>query len=100
MPTVMPRFLRPRLLLLPLAVGTLLIPAFLTSSAMSEASLELHAGNDCKNAVVPVRKLDKIEPPRKAPTCVTCRAPLINAPLAQAGRIAPATGSVELPPTA
>jgi hypothetical protein len=93
----MPRFIRPRLLLLPLLFGVLVAPAFLTTSAAPDADHELHVGAMCKNVDAPVRKL---EAPRDAPNCVNCRAPLLNAPLARAGRAAPAAGSLGAPPAA
>lgn len=90
---VMPRFLRPRLLLLPLVFGVLVAPAFLTTSAVRDADGDLHAGAMCKNGDVRPRKT---ETPRVAPNCVNCRAPLLNAPLARA----PASERPRPPPAA
>lgn len=92
-PVMLPRFIRPRLLLLPLVLGVLVAPAFLTTSTMPDGSL--HADAVCKNE----RPARNVVVPHDAPTCVNCRAPLLNAPLAQAKPQAPAT-IVALPPAA
>jgi hypothetical protein len=96
---VMPRSFRPRLLLLPLALGVLVAPAFLATSATPRPEHDLRAGTLCKNAVLPARKL---ETPRAAPTCVNCRAPLLNAPLARTDRrtTGSAAGNVDPSPAA
>jgi len=93
---VKPRLLRPRLLLLPLVLGVLVVPALLTGSA-TPADLDLHAGAMCSNVAPPAKAVVK---PRTPPNCVNCRAPLINAPLARADREVPATSLVALPPAA
>jgi len=93
---MLPRSHRPRLLLLPLLVGVLLATAFLTTSATPGEDLDLHAGAVCKNVPPP----PKVVAPRTAPSCVNCRAPLINAPLAQADRETTMPPIVALPPAA
>jgi hypothetical protein len=97
MRVVMPRSSRSRLLLLPLVVGLLVAPALLTTSTPPLADQILLVGTACKNVDVPVRKL---QTPHPAPTCVNCRAPLLNAPLARADRPAPAPHSADAPPAA
>jgi hypothetical protein len=95
MHTQMPRFFRPRLLLLPLVMGVLVAPAYLVSSAESPATAPDHAGSVCTNVAKPV------ENPgigHSAPTCANCRAPLLNAPLARAEH--ETRPSPELPPAA
>ena len=100
MPTVMlPRYLRPRNLLLPLMFGVLLAPAFLKTSSASGTDADLRAGAVCRNAPPP-QKLVTPPPPRPAPKCVNCRAPLLDAPLAQADRETTMPPIVALPPTA
>jgi hypothetical protein len=95
MHTVMPpRFLRPRLLLLPLVCGVLAASAQLTTADGNHA---LYARAFCKSVTLPVRKP---EVPRKAPNCVNCRAPLLNAPLARAEPAAPGVRQIALPPAA
>ena len=94
-PVMPPRFIRPRLLLLPLVLGVLVVPAFLTTSTMPDGSRDVHADAVCNNE----RPARNVVVPHDAPTCVNCRAPLLNAPLAQVKRPAPAT-SVALPPAA
>jgi hypothetical protein len=96
MHVVMPRPSRSRFLLLPLVLGVLVAPAFLTTSRAPHADQAMHMGTVCKNVELPVRKL---ETPR-APNCVNCRAPLLNAPLARADHPAPATHGVDAPPAA
>jgi len=96
---MLPRYLRPRNLLLPLMFGVLLAPAFLTTSSASGTDLDLHAGTVCRNAPPPP-KLVTPPPPRTAPSCVNCRAPLLNAPLAQADRETTMPPIVALPPAA
>ena len=91
-----PRSIRPRLLL-PLLVVALLASALLTASAVPATDHDLGAGAVCKNAVTPARK---VVTPRDAPTCVTCRAPLLNAPVAQADRETTMPAIVALPPAA
>lgn len=96
MRTVMPpRFFRPRLLLLPLVFGVLLVPALLTGST-APTDFDLHAGAVCSNIDPKAKSVLK---PRTGPSCVNCRAPLLNAPLARADQT-PATPSVALPPAA
>jgi hypothetical protein len=90
----MPRFLRPRLLLLPLLFGVLVAPAFLVSSTVSPAGESAHADSVCTNVARPVEN-----PQPVAPSCANCRAPLLNAPLARADRKA-RSAPVELPPAA
>ena len=96
MRSVTPRLLRPRLLLLPLVLGVLIVPALLTGSATS-ADLDLRSGAICSNVTRPPKAVAK---PRTPPNCVNCRAPLLNAPLARADHDAPATSLVALPPAA
>jgi hypothetical protein len=74
-----PRFIRPRLLLLPFVLGALASPAFLTRSAMPLPKREVHAEAMCKGSERAVER-----PQHVAPSCVHCRAPLLDAPLAQA----------------
>ena len=96
MRTVMSRFLRPRLLLLPLLFGVPVVPVLLVSSAESPAAAAGHAGAVCTNVARPVENPGT---ERHAPTCANCRAPLLNAPLARADRDT-GPGPVELPPAA
>jgi hypothetical protein len=56
MRTLMPRFIRPRLLLLPLVFGVLVAPAFLVTSAESPATATDHVGAVCTNVARPVEK--------------------------------------------
>lgn len=97
MRSVMPPFFRPRLLLLPLLLGVLVAPALLTPSTAPNVEGDLHVGTVCKNVVTPTRKL---ETPREGPRCANCRAPLLNAPLAQAERAPALPPVVALPPAA
>lgn len=83
MHAVKPRFLRPRLLLLPLVFGALAAPALLTTSAIPTTADDVHAGTVCSN----VEKRPEPAATRDAPTCINCRAPLLNAPVAQAGDV-------------
>ena len=96
MRSVTPRFLRPRLLLLPLMFGVLLAPAYLTTSAVPVPVHEEKAGTMCSNLDAPD---EKMAAPSTAPHCVNCRAPLLNAPLARADHEA-TTPIVALPPAA
>ena len=97
MRTVMPpRSVRPRLLLLPILLGVLVVPAFLTGSSTS-AEGYFRAGAVCSNERAPAKAVVK---PRTAPSCVNCKAPLLNAPLAHTDPEAPATSLVALPPAA
>src|SRR5689334_5940773 len=93
---MLPRLLRPRLLVLPLVLGTLVAPAFLTTSSVSVADAGIRAGTICKNVPPPAKQ----PPPRTVPSCVNCRAPLLNAPLAQADRETSMPPIVALPPAA
>lgn len=96
MPPVMPpRFFRPRLLLLPLVLGVLVAPVFLTKGTPDPAA-EVHAGALCSNDT----RIEKAIVPRNTPTCVNCRAPLLNAPLASAHPGAAPISVVALPPAA
>jgi hypothetical protein len=98
---LMPRFLRPRLLLLPLVFGVLVAPAFLVSSAEKAAVGPGHADAVCTNVARPVENPSPENSPggRDGPTCANCRAPLLNAPLAHADRDE-RPDPVELPPAA
>jgi hypothetical protein len=96
MPAVtLPRSIRPRLLLLPLGLGVLLLPALRTTTPAAEH--EMRAGAVCSNVEHELRR-----EPQKLPTgpnCASCRAPLINAPLAHVERdVDLATG--DAPPAA
>lgn len=91
-PVTSPRFIRPRLLLLPLLLGLLVAPAFLTTSTAPDVSRDVHADAVCKNE----RPARSVVSPHGSPTCVNCRAPLLNGPLAHV-KPAPAT-LVALPP--
>ena len=97
---VMPRYFRPRLLLLPLVIGAVAAPAFLVSSAESPAPGAVHADSVCTNVAKPVENPRRGLSPggHTAPTCANCRAPLLDAPLAQTDR--DARPSLELPPAA
>jgi hypothetical protein len=88
---VMPHFLRPRLLLLPLVLGVLVAPTFLVTSAQSPATAPDHAGAVCTNVARPVEKPAGDYPTgeRHAPSCANCRAPLLNGPLARADHARP-----------
>jgi hypothetical protein len=97
MPPVVPsRLKRPRPLVL-LLVGALLTPALLTMSAFPADDHDITAGAVCKNGDPRARKP---APPRDAPSCVNCRAPLLNAPLAHADRETSMAPIVALPPAA
>jgi len=80
-PVKTPRIFRPRLLLLPLVFGTLAAPLLLSTSAVSMTDDDVHAGAVCSN----VEKHVEPAATRDSPTCVNCRAPLLNAPLARSG---------------
>jgi hypothetical protein len=95
MRAVTPRSFRSRFLLLPLALGVLLVSSLLTGSS-ALTGLDLHAGAVCSNVDPKAKSVLK---PRSAPSCVNCRAPLLNAPLARTDR-APTTPIVALPPAA
>jgi hypothetical protein len=95
-PVMSPRFMRPRLPVL-LLVGALVTPAFLTTSAVPAADHDMTAGAVCRNADPRARK---VVPPRDGPSCVNCRAPLLNAPLARADRETSMPALVALPPAA
>ena len=90
MPCVIsPRSFRPRLLLLPLLFGLLLMPALLRTTTVPAAEEGLHSGSVCSN-------LDEVEArplPEKEPKaiCAHCRGPMIDVPLARLGD-APADG--------
>jgi hypothetical protein len=100
MQPVMPRFIRPRLLLLPLVLGVLVAPALLVRSAESPATAPGHIGAVCTNVARPIEKPpDYSTGERHAPTCANCRAPLLNAPLARADHDT-RPGPAELPPAA
>jgi hypothetical protein len=89
---------RPRLLLLPMALAVLAAPLLFTSSAARDVQRDLHADYlACKSSTAPVRKPDVARP---APSCVNCRAPLLNAPLARAGHGTPATSRGDPSPAA
>jgi hypothetical protein len=79
MPAVSPpRSFRPRLLLLPLVLGVLLLPALRTTTPAAEH--EMRAGAVCSNMEhEPRREPEKLS---DGPNCASCRSPLINAPLA------------------
>src|ERR1044071_1261418 len=98
MRTVMPpRSFRPRLLLLPIVLGVLVVPALLTGSA-APSGYDMHVGAICSNVEPRAKSARK---PRAAPSCVNCRAPLLNAPLARSDQEAPPTHLVAaLPPAA
>jgi hypothetical protein len=90
---VMPRPVRPRFLLLPLVLGLAVIPAALTGSTTPGVA-DLRTAALCPNA--PPRTKTATKPPAP-PTCVNCRAPLINAPLARAERDALAGPAASAP---
>jgi hypothetical protein len=93
-PVMPPRFIRPRLLLLPLLLGALAAPLFLTTSTTPDPLHDVHADAVCKNE----RPARNVSPPHDAPTCVNCRAPLLDGPLVQ---VKPARATiVALPPAA
>lgn len=96
MRSVMPRSFRPRLLLLPIVLGVLVVPALLTGSA-APAEYDMHAGAVCSNVEPRAKSALK---PRSAPSCVNCRAPLLDAPLAHSERETPPTRLAALPPAA
>jgi hypothetical protein len=90
MPRVIsPRSFRPRLLLLPLLFGLLLLPALLRTTTVPAAEDALHSGPLCSN-------LEQEEEVPK-PICAHCRAPMIDVPLAQVNDV-PADG--DAPPAA
>ena len=91
MRSVMPHFLRPRLLLLPLVLGVLVAPAYLVTSAESRATAPDQAGAVCTNVARPIEKppADFSTGERHAPTCANCRAPLLNGPLARTDHARP-----------
>lgn len=85
---IAPRSSRPRLLLLPLLFGLLLLPALLRTSTVPAAG-ELQSGAVCSN-------LDGVEtrplPEKEGNSiCAHCRGPMIDVPLAQVSD-APADG--------
>jgi hypothetical protein len=94
-----PRSFRPRLLLLPLVFGMLCMPAFLHSTTTPARDAGIHAGAVCSNleAVEPLRRRREKRPP--GPTCASCRAPLLNAPLAHLERGAQSNAG-DAPPAA
>lgn len=85
-----PRSFRPRLLLLPLVFGMLSLPAFMHSTTTPAADEGMHAGAVCSNLekVEPLRRPEKTSP---GPNCASCRAPLLNAPLAHVEHDTPPT---------
>jgi hypothetical protein len=88
MPRVIsPRSLRPRLLLLPLLFGLLLLPALLRTTTVPAAGEALHSGPICSN----------LEEEKPKPICAHCRAPMIDVPLAHVNDT-PADG--DAPPAA
>lgn len=93
---VKPRSFRPRLLLLPLLFGVLVVPALLTASSPS-SRFDIHAGAVCSNVEPRAKSVVK---PRPAPSCVNCRAPLLNAPLARSDQDPPPIRVAALPPAA
>jgi hypothetical protein len=83
MPAVtLPRSFRPRLLLLPLVLGALLLPALRTTTPAAEH--EMRAGAVCSN-LEPEQRREPVKTP-DGPNCASCRAPLLNAPLAHVER--------------
>ena len=94
---VITRTLRPRLLLLPLVFAMLVAPVYLRTTSAPAAEHGTHSDAVCSNREAPRELLDPVEPfepahrmlPRSQPSCVQCRAPLLNAPLAQIPRDSP-----------
>jgi hypothetical protein len=86
------RLLRPRLLLLPLVFAVLVAPVYLRTGAVPAAEHDLHRGAVCSNRAAPREPLEPAPEVLRhsQPSCVQCRAPLLNAPLAQVPREAPA----------
>ena len=93
-----PRSFRPRLLLLPLVFGMLCMPAFLHSTTTPARDEAMRAGAVCSNLekVEPLRRPEKVSP---GPNCASCRAPLLNAPLAHVEHGAPPAAG-DAPPAA
>jgi hypothetical protein len=84
------RAFRPRLLLLPIAFGALLAPMLFKpilfkKTTTPAAEHGAHSGAVCSNVVEPKHKLLR----NSQPSCANCRAPLLDAPLAQAAPRAP-----------
>lgn len=94
-PVTLPRSFRPRLLLLPFVLGVLVLPALRTTTPAAER--EMRAGAVCSNVEHERRR----EPEKisNGPNCASCRAPLINAPLAQIERDVELTAG-DAPPAA
>jgi hypothetical protein len=103
MRVVMSQLFRPRLLLLPLVLGVLVAPTFLVGSAAAPAAPAGSSDSVCTNVARPVenphREYPTPDPRHHAPTCVNCRAPLLNAPLARTDS-EPRADPVEPPPAA
>lgn len=88
---------RPRSRWLPLALTAVVVPALLLASSARQSTSGSDLGADavCRNAPPA-----KVVVPRSPPSCVNCRAPLIDAPLAHAGQASPLPRLVALPPAA
>jgi hypothetical protein len=82
-----PRSLHPRLLLLPLLFGLLLLPALLRTTTAPATEEARHAGSICSN----------LEEEKPKAICAHCRGPMIDVPLAHVND-APADG--DAPPAA
>jgi hypothetical protein len=92
------RSIRPRLLLLPLVFGMLVMPAFLRTAAPLAADESLHSLTACSD----VERIEKRRLPAKMPSgprCASCRAPLLDAPLAHVERPLPVAAG-DAPPAA
>jgi hypothetical protein len=88
MPRVIaPRSFRPRLLLLPLLFGLLLLPALLRTTTAPAAAEGRRSGPVCSN----------LEEEKSKAICAHCRGPMIDVPLAHLND-APADG--DAPPAA
>lgn len=96
------RSIRPRLMLLPLVFGVLVGPAFLRMAPTPAAPHELVGDTVCSNSKDSHVRRPLPDPVREStgPNCAHCRAPLLNAPLAQVerGSLPPADGTT--PPAA
>jgi hypothetical protein len=98
----LPRSFRPRLLLLPLVLGLAVAPVFLRTAPAPATQHELAGETLCSNHEDTHERRPLPDPlfDTPGPSCAHCRAPLLNAPLAQIERDAPQAADGALPPAA
>jgi hypothetical protein len=81
MPRVIaPRSFRPRLLLLPLLFGLLMLPALLRTTTAPAAEEGLHSGSVCSN--LEEAKARPLPEKESKAICAHCRGPMLDVPLA------------------